>query len=183
MTHTNWSRKDIITRLRGSAQLNSTRVAPSLRSKQLRHFNKGQALCNSGGMADIGILYRLAPFGPRGAVARNDVMLRPVKERQALSHPCKHCLFANLACRSSGMRFRPCSVTCPSKEATQSLAPLLLACLGQATLACVLTTVIWQNLSNKETNPMLTDPSTNQRSLRVSAINGKPSNHINTNTI
>ena len=43
---------------------------PSLRSKQLRHFNKGKALCNSGGMADIGILYRLAPFGPRGAVAR-----------------------------------------------------------------------------------------------------------------
>ena len=58
-----------------------------------------------------GILYRLAPFGrgPRGAVARNDVMLRAVPD---------------LACRCSGIRFRPRSVY--SKEATQSLAPLLL---------------------------------------------------------
>ena len=43
-----------------------------------------------------------------------------------------------------------------SKEATQSLAPLLLGCLGQTTLDCVLTTMIWQNHSNKETNPRLT---------------------------
>ena len=110
-----WSRKDITTRLQGSAQLNSKRLAPSLRSKQLRHFNKGQALCNSSGKADMGILYRLASFGrgPRGAVARNDVMLRPVPEPHALSHPCKWCLFANLARRSSAIRFRPRSVTCP----------------------------------------------------------------------
>ena len=68
--------------LQGSAQLNSKHVVPSLRSKQLRHFNEGQALCNSGGKADMGILYRMAPFGggPTSAVARNDVMLRPVPE-------------------------------------------------------------------------------------------------------
>ena len=113
-----WSRKDIITRMQGSAQLNSKRVAPSLRSNQLRHFNKGQALCNSGGKAYMGILYPLAPFGrgPRGAVARNDVMLRPVPEPHALSHPCKWCLNAILASRSSGIRFRPRSVTCPPKK-------------------------------------------------------------------
>ena len=45
-----------------------------------------------------------------------------------------------------------------SKEATQSLGQLLLGCLGEATHGCVLTTKIWQNISNKETNPTVTRP-------------------------
>ena len=153
--------------------MNSKRVAPSLRRKQLRHFNKGQAVCNSGAKAHVGILYRLAPFGtgPRGAVARNDVMLRPVPEPHALSHPCKWCSPIWLV-EAVGSASSHCDLS--SKEATQSLAPLLLGCLGQATLDCVLNTVIWQNLSNKETNPILTDPTTKQRTLRASEINAKP---------
>ena len=83
----------------------------------------------------MGILFRLATFGtsPRRTVARNDVTLRPVQEHHALSDACNWCLFANLVCRSTGIRWRPRAAT-SSKEATQSLAPLLLGCQGQGPL-------------------------------------------------
>ena len=121
-------KKDHITRLQGSTQLNSKRVVASLRSKRLRHSNRKQALCNSGGKSGMGILHRLAPFGgsPRSAVTRNDVGLRPVPEPHALSHLFKWCLFANLACRSSGIRFRPRSVTCLPEKPHRAWLPFSL---------------------------------------------------------
>ena len=87
----------------------------------------------------------------RGAVARNDVMLRPVPEPHVVP-----CLQLVLIGRSElSKQWVPLASSLSdltSKEATQSLAPHLLGCLGQATVDCVLTSVIWQNLSNKTTN-------------------------------
>ena len=135
--------KDIITRLQGSAQACGPVIEEQATAACQQRTSSLQLWWQ-----DMGILYRLTPFGggPRGAVARNDVMLRPIPETHALSHPCKWCLFANLACRSSGIRFPSSLFDLSSKEATQSLAPLFLGCLAQATLDCVLTTVIWKNL-------------------------------------
>ena len=104
-------------------------------------------------------LHRRGNLVPSGAVRFQGC--RKQRRRDVETSPRAPCVVPSLQMvliRQSGLskQWNPlpsslCDLS--SKQATLSLASLLLGCLAQATLDCVLTTVVWQNLSTKRNEP------------------------------
>ena len=104
-------------------------------------------------------LHRRGNLVPSGAVRSQGC--RNQRRRDVETSPTTPCVVPSLQMvliRQSGLSKQwdplPSSLCdLSSKQATLGLASLPLGCLGQATLDCVLTTVVWQNLSTKRNEP------------------------------